>query len=303
MNDIRTVLFFVVTIISTFLLSLPVSEVRILTPIDTLKPAIVFDLGGVLFDTNSSIVRKKQLGMFLSAHYALRNGAFSGASIKKQWFSVLNRVAQAHSYSFAFHNEDGTPIIVKDESGAALPDYMVEWMSGNRSTKKMYDELCEGILSLPNMSATDKAFMINLTQTFLPEIFVASRKLLAQTIALLKSLHKKGYPLYILSNWDRESFELMIKEYPEVFALFDGYIVSGEVKLVKPDLRIYQELERQYPHQEYILIDDQIDNVKAAHACGWSAIKTISGSPNKRALMKAITSISQAPQKACLLYQ
>ncbi len=260
------------------------------TPQEYHKPAIVFDLGGVVFKTNGSKVIKDQLGMRNSISYAV-NHLCGREGIKKNWFKTLKDVGTKQGHSFTLHDELGNKIAVKDEKGDELPDYMVEWLCGNRSNDELFCEVCEGIETLPKLSKADKQFMINMTRNFIPEDFVASRKLIDEIETLIKKLKKRGYPLYVLSNWDKESFNLILKEYPEIFELFDGYIVSGIEHLAQPDRRIYEKLEQRFPHQVYVLIDDQRDNIAIAEACGWCGIKTKTDNPNIKKIKQKIAAL------------
>lgn len=266
-------------------------------PQNNQKPAVVFDLGGVLFDTDSAVVKNKQIGQFLAIRFALTHLCFSSKSFKQRWFAVLNNIARNNAHTFAFHNEDGTPIELKDEHGMILPSYLIEWMAGNRSNQEIFDEVVHGINALDNLSDTDKAFMIKLTKVFLPEFFVASRKPIEQMVILLGALKKQEYPLYVLSNWDKESFEKMVQTYPEIFTLFDGYIVSGIVHLAKPDPRIYKLLEQTFPHSAYILFDDQKDNIKATTSRGWKAIQVKNGLFDEKALFNSMQELSMNQSK------
>lgn len=293
MKTLKRLLLSIFTLMIGFVASSLISGVQVTHSTCNQKPAVVFDLGGVLFDTDSSIVKNQQIGRYCALRFALSNLSFSGKALKNRWFSILNTVAKNNNHIFAFHNEDGTPLEVKDENGTLLPSYMLEWMAGDRSNQNLFDEVVAGIESLDTLSDSDKRFMINLSKVLLPEYLTASRKPIEQTVALLKSLKKQGYPLYILSNWDKESFETMRTKCPEIFALFDGYIISGIVHLAKPDPRIYKELERQFPHAEYVFIDDQKDNIATARACGWNALKVKYGALNKKKMKIAIAEIAQ----------
>ena len=57
----------------------------------------------------------------------------------------------------------------------------------------------------------------------------------------VSELKEKGYGVYGLSNWAAETFPWVKDEYP-VFGMMDGIVMSGEEKIGKPDLRIYQIL-------------------------------------------------------------
>jgi len=93
------------------------------------------------------------------------------------------------------------------------------------------------------------------------------------TLAILRSLREMGYPLYGLSNWSVEKFLLVRHKY-EVFDWFETILLSGEVKLTKPDPRIFavmlERIGREAP--ECLLVDDSIKNVEAARQLGFQAI-------------------------------
>jgi len=94
------------------------------------------------------------------------------------------------------------------------------------------------------------------------------------TVEIMKQLKAKGYPLYGLSNWSAETFPYAREKY-DFFDLFDDMVISGEVKLVKPDPAIFhlmlQRIKR--PAAECLLIDDSADNIVTAQSLGLHAIR------------------------------
>ena len=59
------------------------------------------------------------------------------------------------------------------------------------------------------------------------------------------------------------------------FSLFDGIVVSGVEKIVKPDRRIYEILLGRYSlrPEECVFVDDNKDNVDMARQLGINAIR------------------------------
>ncbi|MDX9946363.1 MAG: HAD family phosphatase [Bacteroidales bacterium] len=96
---------------------------------------------------------------------------------------------------------------------------------------------------------------------------------------LLPALRKQGYRLYYLSNFPLDVFEEVKNDY-FFFTHFDGGIISAEVKLSKPDIRIYEYLIRHYGlnPEESLYIDDIEENVLAAESTGMKGMVT-NGSP------------------------
>ena len=98
------------------------------------------------------------------------------------------------------------------------------------------------------------------------------------TVQLLEALHQqKKYRLYALTNWSHETFPYALKHY-EFLQLFDGILVSGEEKLVKPDPRIYQLLFERFGinPSTALFIDDNPKNVLASRQSGMEALQFVS---------------------------
>ncbi len=90
---------------------------------------------------------------------------------------------------------------------------------------------------------------------------------------LVADLKAAGYGVYGLTNWSSETFYQIEKNYP-VFALLDGKVVSGDVRLLKPDAAIFRCLLDRYglKAEESVFIDDTLPNVEGAHAAGLSGL-------------------------------
>ncbi len=81
------------------------------------------------------------------------------------------------------------------------------------------------------------------------------------------------YTTALLSNaWD--DLRSLLVNLWKIDGIFDHIFISAEVKLAKPDPRIYQHVinELQQDPSEMIFVDDFIENVKAAKAEGLHAI-------------------------------
>jgi 2-haloacid dehalogenase len=93
------------------------------------------------------------------------------------------------------------------------------------------------------------------------------------TVELLHRLKAAGYPLYGLTNWNVEKFSIVRHKYA-FFDLFDDILVSGEVKLIKPDPALFQLFLRKINRlpQECVMIDDTLKNIEAAQKMGFVSI-------------------------------
>ena len=86
---------------------------------------------------------------------------------------------------------------------------------------------------------------------------------------LVEQLKQRGYCVYYLSNIPEDVLDLLMHR--DFEGLFDGGVASCEVKINKPDPRIYQALLDKYHLRadECIFIDDRADNLVAASALGF----------------------------------
>jgi 2-haloacid dehalogenase len=90
-----------------------------------------------------------------------------------------------------------------------------------------------------------------------------------ESVALLAELKARGVRLLALTNWSQETFPVARQRYP-FLQWFEGIVVSGEERLIKPDSRIYQRLLERYEVDpaRALYIDDSARNVAAAEALG-----------------------------------
>ncbi|NVZ65986.1 HAD family phosphatase [Pseudomonas gingeri] len=109
-------------------------------------------------------------------------------------------------------------------------------------------------------------------------------------VAILEALHEARMPLFGLTNWSAETFPYARANYP-FLQRFRDIVVSGEVKQIKPDARIYQlslgQVRAHLPDiqpQELVFIDDVVTNVEAAIALGWQGIHHVSADATQQRL-------------------
>lgn len=87
-------------------------------------------------------------------------------------------------------------------------------------------------------------------------------------------LKKKGYRIFILSNYSKYMFDAHTQNKPFMQDI-DGLIVSYMVHINKPDSGIYQALLNRYmlEPEESIFFDDKAENVEGAKKVGIDAIE------------------------------
>ena len=96
---------------------------------------------------------------------------------------------------------------------------------------------------------------------------------IAGTVDILAKLDAQKVALYALSNWSVETFPAALKRF-EFLKLFRGVMLSGEVKLLKPDPRIFRLFLETFAIDPAlaVYIDDREANVEAATAFGMRGI-------------------------------
>lgn len=218
---------------------------------------IVFDLDGVLFQTSHTFATS-HIGFRNLTRYFARHLSFPN---RRALFELLEQVpSQSEEVSY--------------NRGNKLPGIMVDWMRGVRENQVILQEVNQTIENSELSRSAKNVYFKIAEMIFDPQVFAQSRKPLAFGLSKLKELAATGkYRLFVLSNWDRESFEEVKKRYPEIFDLFEGEMVSGQVKMVKPSPQIFKLLMHKFGlnPQETVFFDDENHNVQEAKKQGIQA--------------------------------
>ena len=147
-----------------------------------------------------------------------------------------------------------------------------EWNVKQDAGRKIVEAEAELITKFPDYENEIKMYYAN------------HRKMIKGTfnssIKVLEKLKKLNYKCFVLSNWSAETFLGMTEEY-SFLKKFDGLLISGEEKLMKPDEKIYNLAITRFeliPNQT-IFIDDKLENINTAKKLGFRIIHLID--PNK----------------------
>jgi 2-haloacid dehalogenase len=121
------------------------------------------------------------------------------------------------------------------------------------------------IQKYPKYERHIRAYMDDFEKLFGPPV--------EESVRILAELRDRKTPLYGLTNWARETFPKARKMFP-FFSWFAGIVVSGEVKLLKPDPRIFDTLLRTYSlrAEDCVFIDDRIENVETSQRLGFHGV-------------------------------
>lgn len=94
-------------------------------------------------------------------------------------------------------------------------------------------------------------------------------------VSWIEQLKTSGCRVYLLSNYPRNIFTLHAEHGSFPFLeLVDGKVVSGFVRMIKPNADIYEYLLKEYDLKasESVFIDDREDNVRTARGLGMKGI-------------------------------
>jgi len=115
------------------------------------------------------------------------------------------------------------------------------------------------------------------------------KKVFVESIDLLNELKESNHLSYVLSNWSAETFVGMVDDYP-FLKLFDGLLISGECKLIKPNQEIYKLAMQRFnlESKETVFIDDKLENVQAAEKLGIKVIHLVNPKDIKKKIKELL---------------
>ena len=127
-------------------------------------------------------------------------------------------------------------------------------------------DLDHGIVTEADVT-TDLSRRTNLSAGTIEAALLAAKKSLTiidETIALMEEVSRNNIRMYCLSNMSRETYE-HIQDY-DFFDLFDGILISGHERCMKPDPKIFHMLLDRFELNpgSTLFIDDSKDNIEAA---------------------------------------
>lgn len=101
---------------------------------------------------------------------------------------------------------------------------------------------------------------------------------------LLDQLKSEGFALYGLTNWCSK-VHLTIAQFP-IFRKLDGWVISSEEHLIKPEPEIYLLLCQRFNllPEECLFTDDRPENIQGAQSVGMKAILFHSASQYEKEL-------------------
>ena len=233
---------------------------------------LIFDLNGVLLNVDrAKASRTIGYSSFISYFFS----GYNPFRIKKDFFSFLDTISP---------RLPDTPLAT-DEGDCLLPQLMCDWMRGKYDSDEVRQIISFQLNSSQvgqGLSKSKKRVFQSLANfIFTPAAYIQAVRLNKRGMELVKAcaaqLDQYGnrkHKLIILSNWDRQTFDLLIQDpsFGELFSLFDDILISANIGKIKPDIGIYLDLFCRHDlnpdYDQTYLIDDQLENVESFSECG-----------------------------------
>jgi 2-haloacid dehalogenase len=116
-----------------------------------------------------------------------------------------------------------------------------------------------------------------------------------ETVTVVDELERAGVRLLALTNWSAETFPWAMQTFP-VLRRFEGVVVSGVERLVKPDAAIFELLLDRYGLDAgaTVFVDDKPANVEAAVALGLQRLGVLDTPPPTSTATAQATDTAQA---------
>jgi FMN phosphatase YigB (HAD superfamily) len=186
----------------------------------------------------------------------------------------LGKVLVDFDYSIAARKIAARSAKSSAELGAFLlrSPLLADYESGRLTRPQFYDAIRDAIGFHGDLDEFGGYFA---------DIFTA----MPETIDLHAEVRRRGYQTYLLSNTNDLAVEHVRRNFP-FYKDFDGYVLSFEVGVMKPESKIYAAVETLTGRRgaDLVYIDDRPENVEAGVARGWRGIVHESAEKTRRAL-------------------
>ena len=94
-----------------------------------------------------------------------------------------------------------------------------------------------------------------------------------EVFPLLARLKENGHRIFVLSNTSPVFYELLKNQLAPLEKILDGFVLSCDIKAIKPDPKMFEEILHKYQLDpaNCVFLDDIVDNTKIAESLGIKA--------------------------------
>ena len=95
-------------------------------------------------------------------------------------------------------------------------------------------------------------------------------EIFTEVFPILSEAKKKRHRIFVLSNTSKVFYDLLEKQLSPLKELLDGFVLSCDIKAIKPDLAMFEEILDKYQLDptNCVFLDDIEDNTIAAQKLG-----------------------------------
>lgn len=139
------------------------------------------------------------------------------------------------------------------------------WLNLDTGTMECEDVVAEAVLKI-GKSYTRQVEEIIFNWYHYIEIYT-------EVFPILTRLKETGNRIFVLSNTSKVFYELLEKNLSPLKDLLNGFVLSCDIKAIKPDRKMFEEILHKYELNPVncIFLDDVDDNVHMAESLGIKA--------------------------------
>lgn len=127
--------------------------------------------------------------------------------------------------------------VVTYNNNLAMPLIFSDWLAAVESNTKL-KEMIQKYFSSRNISDIEKKVLFAIVSMMMtPEHLANTQEINTKIKQLLEKLKAQKIKLYLTGNWAH--IASLRSMFPEIFALFSGVYISGDLHLIKPDSNFY----------------------------------------------------------------
>jgi len=230
------------------------------------KKTVIWDLSGTLFSPCLEGIPPHEQGDFSLLRY-IWSGKKEPSSLDARAYKLLEEVPVPQLRS--------SSVPITTHAGKRVPPLLCEYLAGTiRSSEALHRVLTYSAnWQTDELLEPDRTHLLKMLRVlFDPFSLQRCMKPIDQTVSLFeKTVNHTN--VFILSNWDHDSFIPFYEKYADTIFLNtprSHILISADCGLIKPEKAFYRYLldRHNLTPSECIFIDDQPDNIHAAQEEG-----------------------------------
>lgn len=235
----------------------------------------------VIWDAGSTLIAVNHIGIAqeMGAKTVIKMVFKLGG--KKKIHKYMLEVLEQYAGKQIAHKEED--LLSNSPYGQPLPHFMSDtWLCSRISNQELVQHISTAVDQWnpqKEVSASKRQLLKKILQTALSSDTLGKYSFCpSSALNIVKKISEKGFNQYILSNFDKESFDIAYANdaNQELWAYIpkERIVISGDCGLIKPYQSMFAYFLEKYQLQpeECLLIDDQRENIDAATKYGIQTI-------------------------------